>query len=440
MHSTAAEASTPRGSGGDGARHRTPAGLLCAGLAACVAIAACSPPPEPRRATRLADVYLAPETETISGLVPHRSTLTSLLAAAGLRADLVPAVVSLAGSALDLRRVKAGRAFRVERTFDGLVRRFEYDIDEDRFLRILGPTNRQPEELTVALVPFEKTRTVMLVQGSISRDAPSLFAAMEDAGERAELSIALADVFAGEIDFNSDLQPGDTFRLTCEKVYREGQFSSYGPVMAAEFVNEGRVLRAVRFTVPGSKPDFYDEKGRSLRRFFLASPLKFGAPVSSRFSRARMHPVLRIVRPHLGVDYRAPSGSPVIAVANGTVLSAGWAGQGGRQVHIRHASGYETYYMHLSSIAVRTGQRVGQGQLIGRVGMTGLATGPHLDYRVKKGGTFINPLLAQRSLPPGEPVPPAHMAAFHAERERVIALLNAPPAAPLPPSRGGAAR
>jgi murein DD-endopeptidase MepM/ murein hydrolase activator NlpD len=392
----------------------------------------------PAARVRSADVHLALETESVSGHVPDRATLAGLLGDARLRPDLVTAVVSLAGSVLDLRRVKAGHAYRLERTFDGLVRRFEYDIDEDRFLRILGPTNRQPEELTVELVPFEKTRTLTSVQGHISKSSPSLFAAMEEVGERPDLSLQLADIFGGEIDFNADLQPGDSFRLTFEKVYREGQFSSYGAVMAAEFVNEGRVHRAVSFTVPGGKPAYYDEQGRSLKRFFLASPLKFSAPVSSRFSTARMHPVLRIVRPHLGVDYRAPAGSPVIAVANGTVLSAGWSGEGGRLVHLRHASGYETYYMHLSSIAVRAGQHVGQGELVGRVGMTGLATGPHLDYRVKKGGGFVNPLSLLRSLPPGEPIPAACQAQFQAERDRALALLAAPSAdAPVAPPASG---
>jgi len=390
---------------------------------------ACSRPAEPPASPiHRTDLHLAPETETVSGRVASGATLAVVLSSSGLRAELVPALVSLAGSVFDLRRVKAGHAFRLERTLDGLVRRFEYDIDEDRFLQILGSSNRQPEELTVQLLPFEKTRTSVVVQGTISKASPSLFAAMDEVGEGPDLSIALAEIFGGEVDFNTDLQPNDTFRLTVEKVYRDGQFSSYGPVLAAELVNDGRELKAVRFAIEGGKPDYYDERGRSLKRFFLASPLKFAAPVSSGFSRARLHPILRIVRPHLGVDYRAPNGSPVVAVANGTVLSAGWSGEGGRMVHLRHASGYETYYMHLSSIAVRAGQRVGQGELIGRVGMTGMATGPHLDYRVKQGAAFINPLGLLKQLPPGEPIPSAQMAAFGAERDRAWALFTAPPA------------
>jgi murein DD-endopeptidase MepM/ murein hydrolase activator NlpD len=381
--------------------------------------------PEPPAPVR-GDQYLPPEIESAFGRVPKNATLASLLAPMGLRAGLVPALVSLTRTVFDPRRLKAGHAYLLERTSDGLVRRFEYEIDDDRFLRILGPSNRQPEELTVEVVPYRKERTPATARGEITRESPSLFEAMATAGEGADLSLELAGVFEGEIDFNSDLQVGDRFVVAFERVSREGRPPSYGDVLAAEFSNEGRVLKAVRFTVPGGKPAYYDMQGRSLRRFFLKSPLKFGAPVSSKFSKARMHPVLRIVRPHLGVDYRAAAGSAVVAVANGVVASAGWNGDAGKMVRLRHASGYETSYMHLSSIAVMAGQRVGQGDLIGRVGTTGLSTGPHLDYRVSRGGRYINPLQLHKTLPPGEPVPAAHMAAFAEERDRLLTLLAAP--------------
>jgi murein DD-endopeptidase MepM/ murein hydrolase activator NlpD len=376
-------------------------------------------PPAPVRADR----YLAPEIETTTGRVPRNATISSLLGALGVRADLVPAIVSLTRTVFNPRGLKTDHEYVLERTFDGLVRRFEYEIDEDRFLRILGPSNRQPEELTVEVVPYLKERTPVAVRGEITKESPSLFEAMDVAGEGADLSLELAGVFEGEIDFNSDLQVGDRFAVAFERVSREGRPPYSGDVLAAEFSNEGRVLKAVRFTVPGGKPAHYDLQGRSLRRFFLKSPLKFGGPISSNFSKARMHPVLRIVRPHLGIDYRAAAGSPVVAVANGVVLSAGWNGDAGRMVHLRHASGYETFYMHLSSIAVRAGQRVGQGDLVGKVGTSGLSTGPHLDYRVKRNGGYITPLQLHKTLPPGEPIPAAHLAAFAEERDRLLKLL-----------------
>src|SRR5207302_11354882 len=166
--------------------------------------------------------------------------------------------------------------------------------------------------------------------------------------------------------------------------------------------------------------------GVSMRRFFLQSPLKFVPVVSSRFSRSRLHPILREYRPHLGVDYKAPTGAPVVAVADGVVVQAGANGGAGRMVHLRHPNGFESEYLHLSAIAVRAGVRVREGDLVGRVGASGLATGPHLDYRLKKNGVFINPLTADRALPPAELVPTAQMIAFGVERDRALAELLSP--------------
>jgi len=156
--------------------------------------------------------------------------------------------------------------------------------------------------------------------------------------------------------------------------------------------------------------------------------------VTSAFSRARLHPVLREVRAHLGVDYRAPAGAPVVAVADGVVVSAGASGGAGRMVHLRHANGFETEYLHLSVISVRTGARVRQGELVGRVGSTGLATGAHLDYRLKKNGAFVNPITAHRAMPPAEPILPAQMAAFETARDRAMAPLSQPVAARATPT------
>ena len=161
-----------------------------------------------------------------------------------------------------------------------------------------------------------------------------------------------------------------------------------------------------------------------MRRFFLRSPLKFTPVVTSGFSRHRFHPILRRYRPHLGIDYRAPIGAPVVAVADGVVVQAGRFGGSGRMVHLRHNNGYESEYLHLSRIGVHVGQRVRQGETIGRVGMSGLATGPHLDFRIKKKGMFVNPLTVQRQLPPGEPIPTPEMASFVAVRDRVMAELR----------------
>jgi murein DD-endopeptidase MepM/ murein hydrolase activator NlpD len=245
--------------------------------------------------------------------------------------------------------------------------------------------------------------------------------------------MALAEVFSGDVDFNNDIQRGDEFAALFERVLREGQPGGYGTVIAAELVNDGRRLRAFRFSPNGDpkRAGYYDENGRSLKRFFLRSPLRFVPRITSRFSRRRLHPIFRTYRPHLGVDYGAPTGAPVISVADGVVVSTTYDRANGRMVRIRHARGYESYYLHLSSFAsgVRAGARVQQGQLIGRVGATGSATGPHLDYRLRRNGVFVNPLTEHRRFPPGDPIPPKLMTAFVAERDAALARLAPTPTA-----------
>jgi murein DD-endopeptidase MepM/ murein hydrolase activator NlpD len=321
-----------------------------------------------------------------------------------------------------LRKVRANQPYRLERALDGAMQRFEYEIDGDRFLCVArGPDN----SLEATVLPTPKTRSIARIEGRIDRGAPSLVAAVEAAGETIDLTLALADILGGEIDFSTELQPGDSFGVVVEKQFREAEtFAGYGPVLAVELVNAGRRVRAVRFTPDGGEPGYYDERGTSMKRFFLASPLKFQPVVTSAFSPSRFHPVLRELRAHLGVDYRAPAGAPVVAVADGHVVSAGMSGGSGRMVHLRHANGFESQYLHLSSIAVRPGARVHQGELIGRVGSTGLATGPHLDYRLKKNGAYINPVTAHRSMPPAEPVPGWAMPAFTAARDRALSDLG----------------
>jgi murein DD-endopeptidase MepM/ murein hydrolase activator NlpD len=275
------------------------------------------------------------------------------------------------------------------------------------------------------IADIPKTIDQVVVEGAITRETPSLVQAIDAAGQNIELSLALAEVFSGEMDFNSDLQPGDTFRLIVERATRrDGGFGGYGPVLAAEFINAGRTLQAVRFTAPEGKPGYYDTEGRSLKRFFLKSPLKFEPRVTSSFSRARRHPVLNYTRAHNGVDYAAPTGAPVASVASGLVTFAGYTRGGGRTVRVRHTSGYESEYLHLSAIAVRAGARIGQGDLVGRVGATGLVTGPHLHYGLRRDGKYVNPVREHQNMPPGEPVAEVHRAVFSEHRDRLFGLLE----------------
>jgi len=380
---------------------------------------------------RGADIELARDFRLASARVPGGATLASVLRAAAISDDDVAAVVTRASAVFDLRKFRASQPYRIEQWLDGRLRALEYEIDGDRFLRVAR--TRVDPTLVPELVTVEKTGTVNVVRGAIDRETPSLFAAIEAAGETVDLGVRLADVFSGEIDFNVDLRPGDHFELLVEKKYRDRpggtpgepkMFAGYGPIVAAEFDNGGRRLRAARFTPDRGVPAYYDERGVSLRRFFLQSPLKFVPVITSGFSRNRMHPILREYRPHLGVDYRAPVGAPVVAVADGFVVEAGVNGGAGRMVHLRHANSFESEYLHLSAITVRRGARVRQGDLIGRVGASGLATGPHLDYRLKKNGLFINPLTAHRAMPPGDPVPTDQMSTFASIRDDAFAKLT----------------
>jgi murein DD-endopeptidase MepM/ murein hydrolase activator NlpD len=269
-----------------------------------------------------------------------------------------------------------------------------------------------------AVEPIPWNTAVVNVRGEI-RD--SLFRAVDEAGESPELAVQLAEIFGWDLDFYSDPRVGDTFRVQVEKkTSLDGRSRSYGKVLFAEYVNEGRPYQALLFHDAAGKPAYFSPDGRSLEKAFLRSPLKFSAAVTSRFSRSRYHPILHQRRAHLGVDYGAPTGTPVQAIGPGRVVFAGYRGGNGNMVHLRHANGYETQYLHLSRILVRTGQRVESGDRIGLVGSTGLATGPHLHFNFLQSGVHRNFEVVRRNLPSAEPVGRENMAEFAALREQIM--------------------
>ena len=373
------------------------------------------------------DIFLEPDFRIVEEVVPRRSTLADLLETHDFGRQAAVAFIDAVRAVFDPRRLRSGNEYRLLIGNDGAFRRFEYHIDEDAFLRVSGH-DAECAAYCAELVSYPKTRQEVALSGEIDEARSSLVAALDHGGENVLLAVRMAEILSGEIDFNNDLRRGDRFDVLFEKVYREEQFSSYGEVLAAEFVNDGREVRAFRFHVPGeSEAQYFDAEGRSLKRLFLRSPFRFEPRITSRFSYRRLHPILGGRRPHLGVDYGAPTGTPVIAVATGTVVSAGRSGGSGNMVRLRHTNGYETYYLHLSAFApgIRRGTRVTQGQVIGRVGSTGLSTGPHLDYRIRKNGTFVNPLLEHRNLPPGDPVPEEHLPAFQQVRDGALSRMQA---------------
>jgi murein DD-endopeptidase MepM/ murein hydrolase activator NlpD len=323
----------------------------------------------------------------------------------------------------DLARLTVGNAFDVTVGAEGLLE-FSYVIDELRTLQV--QRNGDGFEAQVYTKRYE-TRT----ESATGLITSSLFGAVAEAGEEPQLALDLAQVFEWDVDFNTELQRGDSFRVVVEKLYLDGSFARYGPILSAELVRGPRVIRAVRFEGTG-RPEYYTPEGVPLRKTFLRSPLRFSR-ISSRFSRARFHPILKRFRPHLGVDYAAPAGTPVRAAAAGVVSQAGWQGGYGKIVKLRHARGLQTLYGHLSRIHVKPRQRVEQGELIGNVGSTGLSTAPHLDYRTLRDNVFVNPLTIQP--PPPEPLSAALRPAFEDVRARSIALLEAVGAPAAGPTR-----
>jgi murein DD-endopeptidase MepM/ murein hydrolase activator NlpD len=247
----------------------------------------------------------------------------------------------------------------------------------------------------------------------------SLYRSAQEEGIDFDVAMGLAEIFAWDIDFYVDLRTGDHYSFLYERRFLDGVLFKNGRIMAAHFFNAGVHHRAYYYQVPGRKGDYYDAKGRSLRKQFLKSPLRY-TRISSGFSKRRLHPILKIYRPHLGIDYAAPVGTPVQALGDGRVIYKGWKGGYGRFVAIRHNSRYTTTYAHLHRYAsgLKKGQTVKQGQIIGYVGASGLSTGPHLDFRMKRDGSFVNPL--RLHFPAAKPIPSAQMVPF----QQHVALLE----------------
>lgn len=252
----------------------------------------------------------------------------------------------------------------------------------------------------------------------------SLFAAGLRAGMSEAMVLQMADVFKYDIDFIKNIRDGDSFTVIYDNIYRDGALLHHGDILAAEFWNQGKRYTAYRFTLPSGNVDYYSEDGRPLRKSLLRTPVKF-TRISSRFSRARKHPILGYTRAHKGVDYAAPKGTPIHAAGDGVIKVRGWVHGFGRFILLKNTSKYSTAYAHMSRFAkgLHVGSHVRQGQIIGYVGMTGLATGPHLHYEVRVNGRQENPLTV--TMPKPQPLAPKLLAEFHASTAPMLARLKA---------------
>ncbi len=363
----------------------------------------------------------APSPEPVEVALKRGETMETALRRAGIaRGEAAEIVAALRGS-VNMRRLAPGERLSVRPGGEGRPDEVTYTRSPAERYEI-RPTE---ERWTVTAVRPDVDTRVVAVTGEL-RD--SLFASIERLGETAALTARLVSLFEWDFDFAADSLPGDRFRLLVEKRYVGETLLGYGDILIAQYSSAGHsLLTSVAFEDAAGRRDYYDAAGRSVRKMFLRAPLDF-TRITSGFSHARRHPILGGLRPHLAVDYGAPTGTPVRAVADGTVTRAGWHGGNGLTVTLRHARGYETMYNHLSKIDVRRGERVRQRQVIGKVGSTGLSTGPHLDYRVRKAGVFVNPL--GEKFIPGSPVPAHRREAFTVHVEALVERLDAQ--APLP--------
>jgi murein DD-endopeptidase MepM/ murein hydrolase activator NlpD len=414
--------------------------LACLGLTACL-LAACQRTSAPS-ATPAADRPAEPLRQPSAGVAPVPPTTTSSPTQVAATLPMTTDIIVGRNDTLDriFRKLKLNltdlanlRALPGIRTHmdnlrlgealhfvyhDDELEGFERRLNDDETLKVVrGPDGLRADVLQN---PLEgRTRTV---RGTIDR---SLFEAVTAAGAHDQTAVNLADIFQWDIDFILDVQPGDSFVVTYRELYQNGAYVKDGPILAASFVNQGHSYVAVRYVDEESGARYFTPDGRSLHKAFLRAPVEF-TRVSSKFNSTRYHPILNLIRAHKGTDYAAPMGTPVRAAGDGRVGYAGPKGGYGNVVEIEHSRNITTVYGHLSRFAkgTRTGAHVTQGQVIAYVGMTGLATGPHLHYEYRVNGVFKNPQTVP--LPDASPIEARLRPDFQAKSAPLLETLERP--------------
>ena len=349
------------------------------------------------------------------GKVKRNQTLAVILSKLDVPYNKIQTIIDNSGDTFDFRKVKMGNKYIVFSEEDSLkaVRYFVYiDNPIDYFVFDFGETpNVSHKEREV----YSDLKTA---SGSIES---SLWLSMKENNYNPVLAIELSDIFAWTIDFFG-IQKGDTYKIIYDEQFVDSSSIGIKRILAAYFHHAGEDFYAIPYIQDG-REDYYDQDGASLRKAFLKAPLRYSR-ISSRYSNSRFHPVLKIRRPHHGVDYAAPTGTPVHTIGDGKVIAVKWAGGGGRMVKVKHNSVYTTVYMHLSKYAkgITPGKYVKQGDIVGYVGKSGLATGPHLDFRVYKNGHAIDPL--KMKAPPVKPVSEENMPEYNKISHIMMSLLD----------------
>ena len=361
---------------------------------------------------------IADNYRTESGTIASGETLGKLLGRYGVTAATVDRLDKAAKEIFPLRQIRADRPYTVFLAQDSLgaehLDYFVYEKDVIEYV-VFGFKND-----SITIEQGEKEVTLRRQMRSSVIESSLWGAIMRDSLPYA-LAAELEDIYQWTVDFFG-IQQGDNFTVIYDEKLIDTTHVGIGRIWGAKFNHAGKEVYAIPFQ-QGDKVQYWEHNGASLRKQLLKAPLKFSR-ISSRFSRSRLHPVHRVYRPHLGVDYAAPSGTPVHAVADGVVSFKGWSGGGGNTLRIKHAGNLETGYLHLKGFAkgINKGTRVKQGDLIGYVGSTGTSTGPHLDYRIWKNGVNIDPLKVPQE--PAEPISEQNKAEFEAIRDRIVAELN----------------
>lgn len=369
--------------------------------------------------------YVAPPSpDSAISLPPHSAvlpiepgdTLDRIFVAGGLSASESAAVVKGFGESIDLRKLKPGNLVRFEYDNEGAVSSLALHLAGWGDVR----ARRDGTSFEVVAEKAPERLEEAVVSSSIKS---SLYEAICGNGEKPALVSLLVDVFQWDVDF-FNLKESDSFSLVVDKKFAGNTLIGYGPIKAARFVHQGQTFEAFRFEHPDGSAGYYGRTGTPLRKQFLKSPLRFSR-ITSGFTNRRFHPVLKRFRPHYGVDYGAPTGTPVMSTADGVVTFAGYDRGEGNYITIRHNSRMKTHYLHLSRFAkgLKRGTRVQQGDVIGYVGSTGMSTGPHLDYRVSDGSGFINPLKLKSITP--DPLRGDQLRKFRAKTDAIVARFAA---------------
>ena len=357
------------------------------------------------------------EITTVDYTFKQRDTFYEVLLDFGIPPREIFSLIESSKKIYNLKRVKPGNTMtlKIDPVHHTVVR-LEFSFDGRQMLVV----TKTDQEYLASKEEIAFDSKLSTIAGTIKN---SLFEDATKSGCSPQLILNFADIFAWDVDFLSDLRENDSFKLLFEEIYKDGDFVRYGKILAAEFTNQGERFRAFYFENDKGRAGYYNDEGKSVDREFLKSPLRYSR-ISSRFSKRRFHPVLRIYRPHSGVDYAAPTGTPAETTCDGKIIFIGWKKDYGKCIKIRHNHIYTSYYGHLSRFAkgMKLGKRVKQGQVIGYVGATGLATGPHLDYRLKKRGKFIDPLKFRS--PRILSISKAQLPQFEKSKRQLLAMLG----------------